>query len=145
MENLIIHNIKYTDISHTQAIANITYPPVNGDEPFCYFILLNNEDHAPIHDYLRAQIDSGNLQIDECDEDTLEVRASAIREQRDSLLNETDKYMTIDYPISEEDRELIRAYRQALRDVPQQEGFPENVVWPEKPDIIKQKNVLNIN
>jgi len=25
-------------------------------------------------------------------------------------------------------------YRQALRDIPQQEGFPYNVVWPEKPD-----------
>ena len=24
-------------------------------------------------------------------------------------------------------------YRQALRDVPQQEGFPESVVWPEPP------------
>ena len=24
-------------------------------------------------------------------------------------------------------------YRQALRDVPEKEGFPFNVVWPEKP------------
>jgi hypothetical protein len=26
------------------------------------------------------------------------------------------------------------AYRQALRDVQEQEGFPENVVWPTKPE-----------
>ena len=28
----------------------------------------------------------------------------------------------------------IATYRQALRDVTQQEGFPYNVVWPEKPE-----------
>ena len=28
----------------------------------------------------------------------------------------------------------IKAYRQALRDVPSQEGFPDNVVWPEEPE-----------
>lgn len=27
----------------------------------------------------------------------------------------------------------LRAYRQALRDVPQQGGFPDNVSWPSKP------------
>lgn len=26
------------------------------------------------------------------------------------------------------------AYRQALRDVPQQSGFPQNIVWPVKPE-----------
>lgn len=25
-------------------------------------------------------------------------------------------------------------YRQALRDIPQQEGFPENIIWPSKPE-----------
>ena len=43
--------------------------------------------------------------------------------------------MTIDYPISKEAQDLMRAYRQALRDVPQQDGFPDNVIWPEKPNI----------
>lgn len=28
----------------------------------------------------------------------------------------------------------IATYRQALRDITQQEGFPYNVVWPEKPE-----------
>jgi hypothetical protein len=26
-----------------------------------------------------------------------------------------------------------RTYRQALRDLPAQDGFPTNVTWPEKP------------
>lgn len=31
------------------------------------------------------------------------------------------------------DQAAWAVYRQALRDVPQQEGFPENIVWPESP------------
>ena len=33
-----------------------------------------------------------------------------------------------------EDITPVLVYIQALREVPQQEGFPENVVWPEAPD-----------
>ena len=29
------------------------------------------------------------------------------------------------------------AYRQALRDLPEQEGFPFNITWPEAPDAAK--------
>ena len=29
--------------------------------------------------------------------------------------------------------DVWKVYRQALRDVPQQTGFPENVVWPVEP------------
>lgn len=58
--------------------------------------------------------------------------ASDIRKQRDSLLYETDKYIIDDYPISNENKEKILEYRQKLRDLPEQEGFPYNVVWPTK-------------
>jgi len=30
--------------------------------------------------------------------------------------------------------EAMTAYRQALRDVPQQEGFPQTITWPTKPE-----------
>ena len=46
---------------------------------------------------------------------------------------ETDFYLMPDYPISDKNLESIKAYRQALRDVPQQEGFPLQVNWPDKP------------
>ena len=36
--------------------------------------------------------------------------------------------------LTEEQRQAWADYRQALLDVPQQEGFPHNVVWPIKPD-----------
>ncbi len=45
------------------------------------------------------------------------------RLERNSLLKSTDKYMLSDYPITEEERELYRRYRQYLRDFPKSDGF----------------------
>lgn len=61
-----------------------------------------------------------------------------IRSKRDSLISDTDYLLMDDYPISAEDLEAVKAYRQALRDVPQQEGFPFDVVWPELPTILAE-------
>jgi len=40
----------------------------------------------------------------------------AYRKNRNDLLNETDKYMTTDYPITEEQKKEVSEYRQKLRD-----------------------------
>ena len=56
--------------------------------------------------------------------------ATAVRTQRDTLLKETDWYGLSDVTMPAE----IAAYRQALRDVPAQDGFPHNVVWPAEPE-----------
>ena len=66
-----------------------------------------------------------------------EMLASQVRSKRDFLLEETDYLLAPDYPISPEDLALVKAYRQELRNVPQQEGFPEQVTFPEKPLIQK--------
>lgn len=63
--------------------------------------------------------------------------AEQIRAQRAKLLAETDWTQVLDAPISAESREAFRAYRQALRDITEQEGFPEAVVWPEMPEVVK--------
>lgn len=69
--------------------------------------------------------------------------ATAVRDKRDKLLEACDYLMALDYPLSTAAREQWRAYRQALRDIPQQEGFPDNIVWPEKPkDKSGQTNFL---
>lgn len=56
-----------------------------------------------------------------------------VRRIRDNLLDRSDRYMIPDFPISEEVREQWRAYRQALRDIPNQLGFPDSVIWPTEP------------
>jgi hypothetical protein len=58
-----------------------------------------------------------------------ELQAEA-RAQRDSLLRESDWTQVLDAPV---DKAAWAAYRQALRDIPQQEGFPATVVWPTQP------------
>ena len=54
-----------------------------------------------------------------------------IRQQRNALLTASDWTQAGDVPQATKD--LWATYRQALRDVPQQAGFPENVTWPQKP------------
>lgn len=52
------------------------------------------------------------------------------RLERNALLMETDHMMFSDTP---DPSQAWLDYRQALRDVPQQDGFPDNIVWPIKP------------
>ena len=56
--------------------------------------------------------------------------AMTARSSRDELLKETDHYGLSDATMSAE----MTTYRQALRDVPQQAGFPSTITWPEKPE-----------
>jgi len=59
----------------------------------------------------------------------VEVVSARVRAHRVQLLQETDWMALSDNTMSE----AIAAYRQALRDITNQVGFPFNVVWPEKP------------
>lgn len=68
---------------------------------------------------------------------TKDELAEQVRSKRDFLLEETDYFLAPDYPISAQDLEAVKVYRQELRDVPQQQGFPEKVTFPEKPVIQK--------
>ena len=55
---------------------------------------------------------------------------SNVRARRDSLLQETDWMALSDVTMSSE----MTSYRQSLRDIPGQAGFPYSVVWPSKPE-----------
>ena len=61
--------------------------------------------------------------------------ADAARARRDALITATDYLLMPDYPISAGQLAEVRAYRQALRDVPLQAGFPQAIDWPTPPII----------
>lgn len=61
---------------------------------------------------------------------SVEVTADDVRTKRDFLLRDTDWWAVADRTMTPEQI----AYRQALRDVTSQEGFPTAVVWPTKPE-----------
>lgn len=65
------------------------------------------------------------------------MTAEEARTKRDKLLADTDWTQVLDAPIDAATREAYRVYRQALRDIPEQEGFPETIIWPELPAVTK--------
>jgi hypothetical protein len=66
----------------------------------------------------------------------LEMAWTVLRDKRDAKLTETDKFMLPDFPISEGNKALIEAYREALRDLPSQVSDPrDEVEWPTKPNV----------
>lgn len=63
----------------------------------------------------------------------IEDASKRVRSRRDSLLRETDWIVTKAYDTGEAVPSEWATYRQALRDVTSQEGFPYSVAWPTKP------------
>ncbi|MCM1516223.1 MAG: phage tail assembly chaperone [Paraprevotella sp.] len=63
---------------------------------------------------------------------TEEEIAQEARMGRDMLLHQAD-ILIYKAEDAGEDTTALREYRQVLRDVPEQEGFPENIVWPDLP------------
>ena len=57
-------------------------------------------------------------------------QAKSIRATRDARLSGSDWTQVADAPV---DKAAWATYRQALRDVPAQTGFPWDITWPEKP------------
>jgi hypothetical protein len=54
-------------------------------------------------------------------------QAKSVRTTRDEKLKDSDWTQIADAPV---DKEIWATYRQALRDVPTQSGFPWEVTWP---------------
>lgn len=67
---------------------------------------------------------------------TYEELAREARDKRDRLLDESDWFMMPDYPAKAEDLAAVKEYRQNLRDISKQDGFPSDIVWPTKPEVL---------
>jgi hypothetical protein len=61
--------------------------------------------------------------------------AEAAVARRNTLLVESDWTQLIDAPFSVEQKSDWAAYRQQLRELTDQAGFPDNIMWPTKPGI----------
>lgn len=59
-------------------------------------------------------------------EKPVEIKQEEVRKVRNSYLEATDKYMIVDFPITDEERESYKTYRQYLRDYTTQEDWWEN-------------------
>ena len=62
-----------------------------------------------------------------------EDKAQQVRNERNLRLTLSDWTQLADSPLSPALKEAYAVYRQALRDVPEQSGFPDAIDWPEEP------------
>ena len=61
----------------------------------------------------------------------LQEAGDGVRAERDRLLAASDWTQIADAPVVSLE---WQSYRQALRDIPQQSGFPDDVEWPTPPN-----------
>ena len=57
-------------------------------------------------------------------------QGTSVRNTRNQLLKDSDWTQVLDVPV---DKDAWSIYRQELRDITGQEGFPFNVIWPTQP------------
>lgn len=81
------------------------------------FIVENNHNKG----YKIQETDEALLAV--YNEPTVKEQKAEVRAVRDNLLQETDKYLIIDYPISAEEKEKYKKYRTYLR------NYTENNEW----------------
>jgi len=137
-EPVIFYTVLNPDrtVKYSMFTADSTYEPTNGE-----FLV---KDVVPEHDYKWQKVtrvepvpegDSMVYIVEDIysPEEKIKVEENQARSMRNDYLQRSDHYMFSDYPITEEERSQWATYRQLLRDVPQQDGFPSNIVWPTKP------------
>lgn len=101
-------------------------------------VLFDGDGMIPLYKWDGGQVIARTTEEIEADRlIAMQPTAEQVRAERDRLLTETDWTQVLDAPIDAETRKAYRVYRQALRDVPEQEGFPAAVVWPELPVVGK--------
>lgn len=117
---------------------NTSFPDVVPSSVLLEYGVHTVEDVDPPTDYNREthqaafsirDVDGVWTQVWETVQRSESKAADMARMKRDKLLRVTDHYALSDNTLSTE----MATYRQALRDVPSQSGFPFNVTWPTKP------------
>ena len=69
------------------------------------------------------------------------ARFERLRAERDRRIAATDYLIMADYPVDDDTKAKVSAYRQELRDLPAQEGAPwdggaEKTPWPSLPEVV---------
>lgn len=104
-----------------------------------------NNDHTifgGLTDELKTRFNITEEEYDPRDEWTEDQWADMVRRKRDSLISGTDCYILPDYPSTPDGIEAVKQYRQDLRDITLQSGFPRNVQWPSLPNVLSRDKGL---
>jgi hypothetical protein len=103
--------------------------PSTGWEYDCYTLVL------PFDSGLAARVERDVAAwLAHAKQEEINTLAAKKRSERNVLLTETDWTQLNDAPIDDIAKSLHKVYRQHLRDLPAQAGFPYNVEFPIKPN-----------
>jgi hypothetical protein len=92
--------------------------------------LVEDEDFHLEMMTVREQVESGQITA----ESGLVIMSANERARRNSLLSESDWTQVADTPLNQDERDAWAIYRQTLRDITNQQGFPWEITWPVRPD-----------
>jgi len=143
MNNIPAHSPKYAAFDQSAVDLTIEHPEL-GTIPFT----ASANDTEALGQSLYARAKSGEFgDIAPYDgpppPDPQEVLAQEVRAERNQKLAALD--VIVSNPLrwaefSEPQQVALAAYRQALLDVPQQSGFPDEIDWPEVPGFLTPPN-----
>lgn len=140
--------IKFTYVDSVTQVSVAKEPAKHGPhfpkiKGLSYSFALERKYPTMVPEFIGTCDDDADLTIDgflkEIDQEELEFEQQAeadaqsnrVRVDRTLRLQATDWTQLADAPV---DREAWANYRQALRDIPDQQGFPWNVQWPSQPE-----------
>lgn len=114
----------YTDVQEEQRDEGVSFSAISWT--------MNRPWTDGIEGRIEAKLD---VWLALAQQEAYDQAAEEVRATRNALLYDSDCLMAADYPISDEARERAKAYRQALRDISDQPGFPYEVIWPTFPEL----------
>ena len=94
----------------------------SGEFPLMNYDSLEEDTEHQLSDYIHCD---GQFVLTSPDEE-IEQRKEQVRFVRNQYLEQTDKYMLVDYPITDDERELYKQYRTYLRDYTLSENWWEH-------------------
>ena len=103
-------------------------------DPFTHRI--EPEDYT---DFRQKEIGWNVIELTDDEKQTVLAQAEVSRRiDRNQLLLESDFFNFPDACVANVQDWLD--YRQALRDLPEQPGWPKKIVWPQRPEVVKESN-----
>ena len=123
-----IADFDLTNVIHRQ---DGSYVAIMKDNGIPYHIASDIDDHRPLLSSFLEYVSAHPECVTEEQPyvppvPTTKELAARVRAERDKRIIATDYLVMPDYPLDADKLEEIKAYRQALRDLPQQPGFPWN-------------------
>jgi len=131
LEGLVILNIIESVTATAEELAQANVVPVTqfiGQTPtngYKYGLDINQQpDGSWAQEMVQREISEEQYQ------NNVAVQVQAVKADRDRMIASTDWVVAKNTEAGTPIPDVWRVYRQALRDIPNQEGFPWSVTWP---------------